>query len=352
MDKITISKKDKIDITSLELPELERFFENIEEKKFRAKQVYEWLHQKLVTSFDEMTNLSKSLRERLESLCFIPQIEIIDKRESNIDGTVKYLFALSNDTIIESVLMRYEHGNAVCISTQAGCRMGCKFCASTVNGLDRNLLVGELLAQVYEIQKDCGERVSHIVLMGSGEPLENFDNVVKFINIINSKNGLEISQRHITLSTCGLVDKIYELAELKLQINLAISLHAPNDDIRLQLMPIAKKYPIETVLKACKDYGDTTKRRVTYEYALIRGVNDSHANANELGRKLRHTLAHVNLIPVNDVKEHNFIKGSKQSISEFAEILRSMGIDTTIRRELGSDINAACGQLRKSKIEE
>lgn len=337
-----------VDLRSLTLGELKAELESIGEKSFRAKQIFNWLHKKHISEIDEMTNISKDLRNRLKKDYTLSKLNIVQKLESKQDGTNKYLFELNDGIYIESVLMRYEYGNAVCISSQAGCRMGCKFCASTVDGLDRNLLPGEMLEQIYEIERDIGERISNVVIMGSGEPLDNYDNLLKFLEIINDKEGLEIGMRHITVSTCGLVDNIYELAKNKLQITLAISLHAPNDEIRQKTMPIAKKYSIDRVIKAAKDYADTTGRRVTYEYALISGINDSEENALELAERLKGSLCHVNLIPVNDVKENDFVRSSENNIKQFAELLKSKGIETTIRRKLGSDINAACGQLRKS----
>ena len=340
-----------VDILSMELDELQLFMKDAGESAFRAKQVYDWLHKKLVTDFDEMTNLSKSLREKLKEKCKIQTVEIVDKLVSKTDGTTKYLFVLDNDSIIESVLMRYSFGNAVCVSTQAGCRMGCTFCASTINGVECSLTAGEILSQIYAIQKDSGERVSNVVLMGSGEPLDNYDNVIKFIRILNSKEGLDIGQRHITLSTCGLTEKMKELAQLKLQITLAVSLHAPNDEIRNTIMPISRKYDFETLLDACRFYTEKTNRRITFEYSLIKGVNDSLSCAEELAARLKGMLCHVNLIPVNDVKERNYVKSGAKTIEQFASVLSSKGIETTIRRELGSDINAACGQLRKGYME-
>lgn len=340
-----------VDILSMELSELQLFMKEIGESAFRAKQVYDWLHKKLVTDFDEMTNLSKTLREKLKERCKIQTVEMVDKLVSKTDGTTKYLFVLDNDSIIESVLMRYSFGNAVCVSTQAGCRMGCTFCASTLNGVECSLTAGEILSQVYAIQKDSGERVSNVVLMGSGEPLDNYDNVIKFIRILNSKEGLDIGQRHITLSTCGLTEKMKELAGLKLQITLAVSLHAPNDEIRNSIMPISRKYDFETLLDACRFYTEKTNRRITFEYSLIKGVNDSLSCAEELAARLKGMLCHVNLIPVNDVKERNYVKSGAKTIEQFASVLSSKGIETTIRRELGSDINAACGQLRKGYME-
>ena len=342
----------KIDIKSMNVNELEDLLKELGEPKFRAKQIFDWLHAKQVDSFEEMTNLSKGLREKLSETASINGVQIVRKLVSQIDGTRKYLFALSDGAIIESVLMKYEHGNTVCISTQVGCRMGCKFCASTLDGVERGLTSGEMLSQIYAIQKDCGERVHGTVLMGSGEPLDNYDNVVKFLRLINDPKGQNMGQRHITLSTCGLVDKIYDLAEEDLQITLAVSLHAPNDGIRTQTMPIAKVYSMEKLLQACRDYADRTKRRITFEYALIHGVNDGDEHAWELVKKLRDMLCHVNLIPVNDVKERNYVKSTAERVKRFASILNENGVETTVRRKLGSDIDAACGQLRRSHMKE
>ncbi len=339
---------EKMDILSMRLSELEPFIENMGEKKFRAKQIFNWLHKRGAVSFDEMTDISKNFREKLKDKAKIQSAVIADKFISNEDNTTKYLFEVENNYIIESVLMRYEYGNAVCISSQAGCRMGCSFCASAIGGLERSLTAGEMVSQIYEIQKDSRERVSNVVIMGSGEPLDNFENVLRFIELINSKYGLEIGQRHITLSTCGLADMIYRLAEFEFQITLAVSLHAPNDSIRKKIMPVANKYSIEDIISSAKDYARRTKRRVTYEYALINGVNDDLSCARELALRLKGSLCHVNLIPINDVKERDYMRSSDRTIKAFADALKSMNIETTIRRRLGSDINAACGQLRKS----
>jgi len=341
----------KIDIRSLTLSEMERFIISLGEKKFRALQVFEWINRKLANSFDEMTNLSKELRSKLSEQSYISEIKILEKLESAEllnDKTKKYLFQLENKTIIESVFMEYSHGNSVCISSQAGCKMGCVFCASTVNGIERDLTAGEILAQVYEIQKDTGEKISNIVVMGSGEPFDNFENVMKFLEIINDEKGLNIGRRRVTISTCGLVDRIYEFAEQNLQTTLAISLHAPNDKIRKQIMPIAKRESMEELLLACKYYSNKTNRRVTYEYALIDGLNDSIEDAKELGAKLRRTLCHVNLISVNEIAERNYKGSSNEKALKFSKTLEQFGVVTTIRRKLGSDINAACGQLRNS----
>ena len=333
---------EKIDIKSMYIQELEDFLKELGEPKFRAKQIFDWLHAKQVDSFGEMTNLSKGLREKLEERAVIHGVEIVKRLVSQIDGTRKYLFALHDGAIIESVLMKYEHGNTVCISTQVGCRMGCKFCASTLDGVERGLTPGELLSQIYAIQKDCGERVHGTVLMGSGEPLDNYENVAKFLHLINDPKGQNMGQRHITLSTCGLVEKINRLAEENLQITLAVSLHAPNDGIRTQTMPIAKVYSMEKLLQACRDYADKTGRRITFEYALIHGVNDGDEHAWELVKKLRDMLCHVNLIPVNDVKERNYVKSTADRVKRFASILNDNGVETTVRRKLGSDIRGIC----------
>lgn len=337
---------EKIDITMLSLEELEEALIDMKEPKFRAKQIFIWLHQKLADDFDKMTNISKELRERLKEKFKIRKIEILDKLISE-DGTTKYIFKLEDGLIIESVLMKYSYGNAVCISSQVGCRMGCKFCASTLDGLERNLFASEILMQIYKIQEDSKERVRSIVLMGSGEPFDNFDNFLKFIELINHKDGLNIGQRHITVSTCGIVPKIYELADKQMQINLALSLHAPTDEKRKSIMPIANKYSLKEIVQACKYFAQKTKRRVTYEYALISSVNDTKEDIENITKLLKHSLAHINLIPVNDVKERNYIKSSKEHIREFSNALSNNGIETTVRRELGSDINAACGQLRR-----
>lgn len=338
--------REEIDLRSLTLIEMEGLINSIDEKKFRAKQIFGWINKNFVDSFDDMNNISKNLRATLSEISYLSTCKMVNKLESNIDETKKYLFQLDDDVIIESVFMKYKHGNTVCISSQAGCKMGCSFCASTVNGLKRNLNAGEMIAQVAKIQQDVGERISNIVIMGVGEPFDNFDNLIKFFDIVNSPDGLGIGMRHITVSTCGLVDKIIKFTDYNLQVNLAISLHAPNDEIRQKLMPIAKRFSIEELMQSTKAYANKTKRRVSYEYALIRGVNDSERCANELGKLLRHTLCHVNLIPINQTNRNNYVKSELETINLFKEILESMGIETTIRREMGTDISAACGQLR------
>lgn len=335
------------DVKSMTLEELQAFLAEWGEPKFRAKQIFAWLHEKQVDDFSQMTNLSQALRQRLAAETSISRLQMVERLLSKRDGTRKYLFALENGSVIESVLMQYEYGNTVCVSTQAGCRMGCRFCASTLDGVERSLTTGEMLSQVYTIQKDLGERISGVVLMGSGEPLDNYDAVLRFIRLLNDPAGQNIGQRHITLSTCGLVENMYRLADEALQITLAVSLHAPNDTIRQQIMPVANAYPMEQLLQACQDYIQKTKRRITFEYAMMQGINDSDVCAEELAQKLRHMLCHVNLIPMNPVKEREFTKSGTERVQHFAKILQQHGVETTIRRRLGSDIDAACGQLRR-----
>lgn len=336
-----------IDIKSLEISELEKFILEIGEAKFRAKQIYEWLHKKLVLNFDEMSNLSLSLKGKLKTLAHITGIKEELVRISKLDDTRKYLFELEDGNIIESVLMKYKHGNSICISSQVGCRMGCTFCASTIDGLVRNLTVAEMLDQVYSIQKSLGERISNIVIMGSGEPMDNYDNIVKFVRLITSSDGLNISQRNITISTCGIVPKMRKLAEEGLQVTLALSLHAPNDEIRRNLMPIAKTYSIEDILSACSYYFEKTGRRVSYEYSLVRGVNDNKEEAKRLIELLKNMKGHINLIPVNPIEERDYKESSKKAIYEFKNELERNGLNVTIRREMGRDIDGACGQLRR-----
>ena len=342
---------DKKDIRSYSFAELNLEIENLGEKAFRAKQIYEWLHVKLVDSFEEMTNLSKALREKLETQYEIPQVQMLERQVSQVDGTNKFLFQLQDDHVVESVLMRYKHGNSVCISSQVGCRMGCRFCASTIGGLERNLKASEMLGQIYQIQKISGERVSNVVIMGTGEPLDNYDNFVKFIRILTDGHGLNISQRNITVSTCGIVPNMKRLAEEELQITLALSLHGSTQEKRQTLMPIANKYELQEVLEACDYYFDKTGRRITFEYSLVHGVNDLDEDANELVHILRHRNCHINLIPVNPIKERSFEKPSKKSADNFKNKLEKSGINVTIRREMGSDIDGACGQLRRRFVE-
>jgi len=337
-----------VDIKSMNMDELKEWLSSHGEKPFRANQIFEWLHYRKVCNPDEMTNLSLALRDTIKNETEIADHKVVKELISKEDGTRKYLFGLKDGHVIESVMMRYEHGISVCISSQVGCRMGCRFCASTIDGLVRNLSPAEMLDQIYKIENITGERVGHIVLMGSGEPLDNFDNFVRFIELISHEKGLNISRRNITVSTCGLVPRIYELADLDLKITLALSLHAPNDDIRKMTMPIANKYSIDDIMKACAYYFEKTGRRVTFEYALIEGVNDSKENANELARRVKPLHAHVNLIPVNPVKERDYRQSSKTAIDAFRNLLEEKGINVTIRREMGRDISGACGQLRRS----
>jgi len=339
-----------IDIKSMSLEELSAFLADAGEPKFRAKQVFSWIHQKGVTSFNEMTNLSQGLREKLDAMAYITSFKIKRKLESGLDGTVKYLFELMDSEYVETVLMRYEHGNSVCISTQVGCKMGCEFCASTKAGFVRHLTASEILEQIYAVERDSGERISNIVLMGIGEPLDNFDNVMRFLKLISLPEGRNLSHRHISLSTCGLVDRIYELADMNLQLTLSISLHATDDETRNSIMPINRRYNIAELLKACKYYTDKTHRRISYEYSLIKGVNDTKAEALRLATLLKGTLCHVNLIPVNYVEEAGFEKSTKESVYAFQRVLVDKGINATVRRTLGADINAACGQLRRTEI--
>ena len=338
-----------VDLKSLEFDELEKFITEIDEPKYRAKQIFTWLSRG-VNSFDEMTDISKKTRDKLKEISFISKLEIREKYVSKIDGTVKYLFTLDDGNCIETVVMRYHHGISVCISSQVGCRMGCGFCASTIGGLYRNLTAGEILNQVIYAQKDIGERISNIVMMGIGEPLDNYDNVIKFLHNVNHPFGLNIGYRHISLSTCGIVDKIYKLAEENLPITLSVSLHAPNNTIRDTIMPVNKKYRVEELIKACREYILKTTRRISFEYSLISGVNDSIENAEELARLLGGMLCHINLIPVNHVEERSYRKGNAHDIKKFRERLNQLGMNATVRRELGSDISASCGQLRKKLL--
>lgn len=340
------------DIKSYNLIELKEQLLEMGEKPFRASQIYKWLHIDKVNTFDEMTNISKDLRKKLEENYEITTLIPVKTLISQIDGTRKYLFRIKGGSVIESVLMRYHHGNSVCISTQSGCRMGCRFCASTLNGLERNLLASELLEQIYQIEKDINEKVSNIVLMGSGEPLDNFENVTKFLQLISDENGENISQRNITLSTCGLVPKMKELADMHPQITLALSLHASDDETRKQLLPIANRYSISEVLEACQYYFDKTGRRITFEYSLVAGVNDTKEEAEKLASLVSGMNCHVNLIPVNPIKERDFVQSEKAAVLRFKSTLEKYRINATIRREMGRDINGACGQLRNETMKE
>ena len=341
----------KKDICSYNYDELKEEMLAIGEKAFRSKQIYEWLHVKLADDFDEMTNLSKGLREKLKENYEIRKVKMIDHQISKEDPTEKFLFELENGNMVESVLMKYKHGNSVCISSQVGCRMGCRFCASTLDGLERNLTPSEMLRQVYQIQKITGERVSNIVIMGTGEPLDNYDNFLKFIHMVSDEHGLNISQRNITASTCGIVPNIRRLAEEKLQITLALSLHGSNQEKRRSLMPVANKYELHEVLEACDYYFEKTGRRITFEYSLVHGVNDTPEDAKELMGILKDRNCHLNLIPVNPIKERNYEKPDKKSAENFKNKLEKNGINVTIRREMGSDIDGACGQLRRKTMQ-
>lgn len=343
---------DRTDIRSLTLEQLTEQLTQLSEPKFRAKQIFDWLHQKRVDSFDEMTNLSAALREKLKERYTISVLTVQRKLVSRLDGTVKFLYRLPDGECVESVLMKYKHGNSICVSTQVGCKMGCAFCASTKAGFVRSLSPGEILEQIYQTERQLELRISHVVLMGIGEPLDNFENVVTFLELINSPFGANISLRNISVSTCGLVDKIYELAKLKLGITLSISLHASDNETRDRIMPVNHKWRIEQLLQACSYYTDQTGRRISFEYALIQGENDSPADAAKLASLLHGQLCHVNLIPVNEVKETSFRKTGRQNVLRFQQELIRRGINATVRRTLGADISAACGQLRRDHIEE
>ena len=335
-----------MNLKSMTQPEIAAVLKELGQPAFRAKQVYTWLH-KGVRSYDEMTNLPKALRESLAEKypLYIPQV--VRKQESQKDGTIKYLWQLADGNCVETVLMRYHYGNTVCISTEVGCAMGCAFCASTLGGLVRRLEPHEMLDQVLFTQVDSGLPVSHIVLMGIGEPLDNFDNVMRFLELVNSADGMNISMRHISLSTCGLVPKIDALARKKLQISLAISLHGPNDEIRGKIMPVNKAYPMDVLLDACRRYYAATSRRIHFEYAMIDGVNDQEVHAKELLRRLKGLPAHVNMIPLNHVEESPLKPSTKAAVAKFQKILEDGGVTATVRRTLGSDIDASCGQLRR-----
>lgn len=336
----------KQDIKSMNAREIGAALKELGEPAYRAKQIFVWLH-KGVRSFDEMTNLSKALREKLEDRYYITVPQIVRKQQSAKDGTIKYLWQLRDGNCVESVLMRYHHGNSICISSEVGCAMGCAFCASTKGGLVRRLSASEMVDQVLFASLDSGLDISNIVLMGIGEPLDNYETVLRFLELINSSDGMNIGMRHISLSTCGLVDRIRQLSEEKLQITLSVSLHAPVDEIRTSIMPINKKYNVDTLLGACKDYFCTTGRRISFEYAMINGVNDTVEIAEILAKKLDGIAAHVNLIPLNNIDESPLKPSSKKAVADFQKTLEARGIPTTVRRTLGSDIDASCGQLRR-----
>lgn len=346
-----MENRESRDLKSLPLDLLKEKMTELSEKPFRAKQLYDWMHVKLAGDYDEMTNLSAAFRNRLKEEYPLTTLRVVREQTSAIDGTKKFLFALPDGNLVESVWMQYKHGNSVCISSQVGCRMGCRFCASTLDGLERNLTPSEMLRQVYQIQKITGERVSNIVIMGTGEPLDNYDNFLKFIHMVSDEHGLNISQRNITASTCGIVPNIRKLAEEKLQITLALSLHGSNQEKRRSLMPVANKYELHEVLEACDYYFEKTGRRITFEYSLVHGVNDTPEDAKELMGILKDRNCHLNLIPVNPIKERNYEKPDKKSAENFKNKLEKNGINVTIRREMGSDIDGACGQLRRKTMQ-
>ncbi len=338
------------DIKSMSLPELQEEMLLLSEKPYRAKQLYDWMHVKLARGYEEMSNLPKSLKEKCGQHFTYTALEQVKVQESRVDGTRKFLFALADGNLVESVWMRYKHGNSVCISSQVGCRMGCRFCASAIDGWERNLLPSEMLDQVYAITRLTGERVSNVVVMGTGEPLDNYDNLLCFIRMLTDENGLHISQRNITVSTCGIVPKIRALAGEGLQITLALSLHAPTDEKRRALMPIAREYSLDELMEVCAYYFEKTGRRITFEYSLADGVNDAKEDVRELTKLIKPLNCHVNLIPINPVKERDFVQSGKAAIEVFKNKLEKNGINVTIRREMGRDIDGACGQLRRGYI--
>ena len=346
-----LATDNKIDLKSLDLNELKECIKDMGEPAFRAKQLYEWLHVKQASGYDDMTNIPKSLKEKLDKDFSFTRLEVVEVQESHIDETKKFLFALSDGNVIESVFMKYRFGVSVCISSQVGCRMGCKFCASTLDGVVRNLLPSEMLDQIYSIARYTGEKIGRVVVMGSGEPLDNYDNLLKFIQLLTDENGMNLGQRNLTVSTCGIVPNILKLAEERLSINLALSLHASNDEKRKELMPIANKYSISEVLDACKVYFEKTGRQLTFEYSLVAGVNDTEDDARELSALLAGLNAVVNLIPVNPIKERDFKPTDRSGAVAFKNKLEKSRINVTIRREMGRDIDGACGQLRRRHLQ-
>ncbi len=341
----------KIEINSLTLEESKEFMKDIGEKPFRGEQVFSYFNRNRKLDINELNLLPQNLRTKLDELVTVNQIKLLQRFDSKLDKTNKYLFHLEDGNIIESVFMEYKHGNTACISTQVGCKMGCAFCASTKEGLIRHLSPAEMVNQIYMMEKDRESEISNIVLMGSGEPLDNYDNVVKFINIIHDEKGHNIGLRNITISTCGLVPRIYDLAKENLPITLSISLHSPFDEERMKIMPISKRYKLKDLLEACKHYGDSNNRRITFEYTLIDGVNDGEKEVDELTRILKGINAHINLIPLNPIKEYNKIRPERTNVERFQKMLLNKKLQATIRREMGSDISASCGQLRRSVIE-
>ncbi|TCL60088.1 23S rRNA (adenine2503-C2)-methyltransferase [Kineothrix alysoides] len=340
----------KKDIKSMTLSELKEDMAGMGEKSFRAGQIYEWVHVKLVRSFDDMTNISGELKEKCKENYDFTDLKEVMVQESKVDGTKKFLFELWDGNMVESVWMKYKHGNSVCISSQVGCRMGCTFCASTLDGLERSLTSSEMLDQIYAITRLTGEKVSNVVVMGTGEPMDNYDNVLRFIRLLTDESGLNISQRNITVSTCGIVPGMRRLAEEKLQITLALSLHATTDEKRRRLMPIANRYSLDELIEACAYYFEKTGRRITFEYSLVGGINDTNEDARELITLIRHLNCHVNLIPVNPIKERDYVSSTHEKAVAFKNKLEKNGINVTIRREMGRDIDGACGQLRRKVI--
>ena len=340
------------DIKSMTKKELEEELLAMGEKAFRAGQLYQWMHVKLARSFDEMTNLSKAFREKLKEEYTYTALQAVQVQESKLDGTKKFLFELEDGNVVESVWMQYKHGNSVCISSQVGCRMGCRFCASTLDGLERNLRPSEMLDQIYAIQLLTGERVSNVVLMGTGEPMDNYDNLLRFLQLLTDENGLNISQRNVTVSTCGIVPKMRQLAGEQLQITLALSLHAATDEKRRELMPIANRYTIQELMEACAYYFEKTGRRITFEYSLVGGVNDTDEDAGRLSALAKPLNCHINLIPVNPIRERDYVQSEAGRVRAFQEKLTKNHINATVRREMGRDIDGACGQLRRKHIQE
>lgn len=345
-----MSEKEKRDLRSMDEQQMVELAVEYGEKPFRGRQMFEWIHKKQVQDLGEMSNVPKAFLGKISEWYIVSGVQIVEKQVSARKDAAKYLFSLADGNLVESVWMKYRHGNSVCVSSQVGCRMGCTFCASTLTGLVRNLTAGEILSQIYEIQRETGQRVSNVIVMGMGEPLDNFDQLLSFIRLLSHEKGIRISQRNITISTCGLVEQIRRLMEEKLQVTLAISLHAPNDEIRRETMPVAKKYSMEEIFLACRDYIAYTGRRVTFEYSMIDGVNDGTAHAAELARRLKGMNCHVNLIPLNEVKERKTRRSKEEAIREFQRVLEKSGINVTVRREMGGDIDAACGQLRNRFI--
>ncbi len=345
-----MEEREKADLRSMDEQQMIELAVEYGEKTFRGRQMFEWIHKKQVRELGEMSNVPKAFLEKISERYIVSGVRIVEKQVSARKDAAKYLFSLADGNLVESVWMKYRHGNSVCVSSQVGCRMGCTFCASTLTGLVRNLTAGEILSQIYEIQRETGQRVSNVIVMGMGEPLDNFDHLLSFIHLLSHEKGIRISQRNITISTCGLVEQIRRLMEEKLQVTLAISLHAPNDEIRRETMPVAKKYSMEEIFLACRDYIAYTGRRVTFEYSMIDGVNDKTAHAAELARRLKGMNCHVNLIPLNEVKERKTRRSKEEAIREFQRVLENSGINVTVRREMGGDIDAACGQLRNRFI--